>query len=63
MNQINFIIILIIILVFFKFNIDYKKHHEDKSILEESNVKKTIGYMSLIDNLFRIGSDASVIAI
>lgn len=63
MNKIYFIIILIILLVFFKFNISYKKHHGNKSILDESDIKKTIGYASLIDNLFRIGSDVSIIAI
>jgi hypothetical protein len=63
MNKIYFIIILIFLLIFFKFNDIYKKHHDNKSILDESKVKKTITDATIIDNLFTIGTDASVIAV
>lgn len=61
METIYFVIILIMILVFFKLNIWYKKTHNDKPILNESKVKKTLTNVALIDDLFRIISDASLL--
>lgn len=62
MNRIYFIIILIMFLVFFKYNIRYEKHHNDKSILNESDVKKTIKDASMIDDLYRIIETTSILA-
>jgi hypothetical protein len=57
MKQIKFLFIIIIILIFSKFNDVYEKKHEGKSILEEKNVKKTIDDFSLIDAFTRFISD------
>ena len=57
MKQIKFLFIIIIILIFAKFNDGYEKKHECKSILEEKNVKKTIDDFSLIDAFTRFISD------
>ena len=53
MKQINFIFIIILLLIFIKFNVGYEKKHNGKSILEEKNVKKTIEDFSLIDAIKR----------
>lgn len=57
MKQINFIFIIILLLIFIKFNVGYEKKHNGKSILEEKNVKKTIEDFSLIDAITRFVSD------
>lgn len=54
MDRIYFIIILIMFLAFFKYNIRYEKHHDNKSILNESGIKKTIKDVSMVDDLYRI---------
>lgn len=57
MKQINFIFIIILLLIFIKFNVGYEKKHNGKSILEEKNVKKTIEDFSLIDAITRFVYD------
>lgn len=57
MKQINFIFIIILLLIFTKFNTGYEKKHDGKSVLEEKNVKKTIDDFSLIDAITRFVSD------
>ena len=57
MKQINFIFIIILLLIFTKFNAGYEKKHDGKSVLEEKKVKKTIDDFSLIDAITRFVSD------
>jgi len=57
MRQINFIFIILLLLIFSKFNSGYEKKHDGKSVLGEKNVKKTIDDFSLIDAITRFVSD------
>ena len=61
MKQINFIFIILLLLVFTKFNTGYEKKHDGKSVLEEKNVKKTIDDFSLIDAITRFVSDMFIL--
>lgn len=62
MERIYFVFFLIVILIFLKLNYSYKKTHDDKSILNESKVKKTVAEFAFMDDLYRIISDASLFA-
>lgn len=57
MKQIKFVFILIILIVFFKINIEYKKTHNNQSVLDESKVEKTIHAFSLLDIISRFAGD------
>jgi hypothetical protein len=61
MKQINFIFIIIMLFIFSKFNAEYEKKHDDKSVLEEKNVKKTIDDFSLIDAITRFVSNIFIL--
>jgi len=60
MKQIKFLLIIILIIIFAKFNAGYEKKHNGESILEEKNVKKTIDDFSLIDAFTRFVTDILV---
>jgi len=60
MLQINFILILILVLAIFKYNTDYKNKHDNKSILQEKNVKNTVDDFSFIDDIVRFITDLFV---
>lgn len=57
MIQTYFIFIMILILIFSKYNAGYEKRHHGDSILQEKKVKKTIDNLSLVDGITRIISD------
>jgi hypothetical protein len=57
MKQIKFIFILIILMIFFKFNAGYEKHHDGESVLEKKGVKKTLDVFSLTDAIIRFVSN------
>lgn len=60
MKQIEFIFILVLLLMFIIFNINYKKKHDNKSILQEKKVKDTIDDFTLIDAITRFVSDVFI---
>lgn len=60
MTRSEFIFIMILIIVFIKFNAGYEKKHNDKSILDETKVKKTLHTFSLLDIMSRLGEDIIV---
>jgi hypothetical protein len=53
-TQSLFIIILIFLLSFSIFNARYEKKHNNKSILQEKRVEKTIKTLSFLDESIRI---------
>ena len=55
-----FIFIVILMIVFIKFNTGYEKKHDNKSILDETKVKKTLHTFSLLDIFSRLGEDILV---
>lgn len=57
MRQTEFVFIMILLIAFLKFNIGYEKKHDDKSILDETKVKKTIHTFSSLDILSRFIED------
>ncbi len=62
MNKIFFIFMLILVLIFIKIAYNYKQHY-NKSIFEESKVKKTFIDITIIDNIFRIFYDLSILVV
>ena len=60
METIIFIIILILLLAFFKFAIIFKVHHNDQSILNESKFKKTVKDVVTFDDIYRITTDLAL---
>ena len=62
MTHNEFIFILILLIIFCKFNATYEKKHDDKSILDESKVKKTIHDFSLLDIITRFTSDILIVS-
>lgn len=60
MTRSEFVFIMILLIVLLKFNVEYKKKHDDKSILDESKVKKTLHTFSLLDIMSRLGEDILV---
>ncbi len=62
MKQIKFLFIIILILIFCKYNAGYEKKHGGESILEEKKVKKTIDDFSLIDAFTRFISDIFIVS-
>jgi hypothetical protein len=60
MTRSEFVFIMILLIVFIKFNAGYKKKHNDKSILDETKVKKTLHTFSLLDIISRLGEDILV---
>ena len=63
MTQKLFIFILIICLGFAILNSKFEKTHGGKSILQENKVKETIKKATFVDELYRIITDASVLAL
>lgn len=57
MKQLQFVFILILLLVFTKFNSNYKKKHNNKSILQEKKVEDTLDDYTLIDATTRFVAD------
>lgn len=57
MTRSEFVFIMILLIVFLELNAGYEKKHDDKSILDESKVKKTIHTFSLLDIISRFGED------
>lgn len=57
MIKTEFIFYLILFIIIIKLNIEYKNKHYDKSILDESKVKKTMHTFSLLDIISRFGED------
>lgn len=57
----EFVFIMILIIVFFKFNVGYEKKHDGESILNESRVKKSLHTFSSIDLITRFVEDILMI--
>ena len=62
METIYFVIILILLLAFFKFAVTYKVHHDGQSILNESKFKKTVKDAVAIDDIYRVTTDLALFA-
>jgi hypothetical protein len=60
METIYFIIILILLLAFFKFAVTYKVHHDGQSVLNESKLKKTVKDVVTFDDIYRITTDLAI---
>ena len=60
METIYFIIILILLLMFFKLTITYKVHHGGQSILNESKFEKTVKGVITIDDIYRVITDLAL---
>ena len=57
MTRSEFVFIMILLIVFLKFNAGYEKKHDNKSILDETKVKNTLHAFSLLDIISRLGED------
>lgn len=57
MTRVKFVFIMILLMVFLKFNEGYKKKHDNKSVLDETKVKKTLHTFSSLDIMSRLGED------
>lgn len=60
MTRTEFVFMMILIISFMKFNAGYEKKHENKSILDETKVKKTLNTFSLLDIMSRFVGDIIV---
>lgn len=60
MQTIYFVIMLILLLVFFKFATTYKVHHNGQSILNESKLKKTVKDALKLDDIYRVTTDLAL---
>ena len=61
MTKIYFIFVLTILLIFSVYNAGFEKHHDNKSVLDERQVKNTFEKATTIDGVVRIIADLSVI--
>lgn len=57
MTSSMFVFIMILLIAFLKFNVEYEKKHNNVSILNETKVKKTLHTFSLLDIMSRLGED------
>lgn len=57
MKLIKLIFILILLLTFYKFNAGYEKKYNNKFILQEKNVKKTLDDFTFIDTISKFAND------